>query len=766
MVAAQLLGSWYLRGALRDRAARYQRGLEVEDVWVLWPGHLSLHGVRLTHGDETDAVAARVSIDYSLSSLLSGDLSISQLRVQGAELWLRRAPDGTDNFSDLLRPRAGDGDGGGEGGGRLSRALAEAELLIEGGQLHASLLTAESGTLFEARDLRVQLPAHGAGSVALSDVVLRAPEQEPVFLAESVLVYAVRDGKKAELAGLSLLHPVISLSRQADFGLPSAGARAVYQDLKQLRGGPAQETAREADPKRSRLERALSLLPTLELLDAEITVRDGDFRLSVHSVSARASVVASAAPGAARGESPLLTFHANGGAPGDDAGWSADGSFDPSRDALSLRLDANRVGLKDFSPYMEGARFVDPGAASFDLDLAIDYTAGRELYTRGSFGLSHLTIDHPRLAKNPIRDISFSIEGDARYDLTKRALVITRAKVQREKAIVSLDGTITRRQDGTAQYKFHAEMPKINCGDLFGAIPPDLVPVLEGFTLGGTFLFDLDLDLDTASLDKMTLEGDLDLNRCKVVSAGPKVRVSLEDLRDGTFTQVVEEANGKTYEFAVGADADDWTPLDSISPYLVQGIITTEDGGFFSHKGFSSVQVLRSVVENVAAGRFKRGASTISMQFVKNVLLTREKTISRKLQEMVLTWWVEQNLTKERILALYFNLIEFGPGIYGIHDASYHYFEVPPRLLTPWQAAYLLSIIPNPKKYHSMFEEGEVGPSWTARVRRILTHMHSKGRLTDEEYAEAMAAPIVFGAQAPSSQPASQPSSQPAPESN
>jgi membrane peptidoglycan carboxypeptidase len=258
----------------------------------------------------------------------------------------------------------------------------------------------------------------------------------------------------------------------------------------------------------------------------------------------------------------------------------------------------------------------------------------------------------------------------------------------------------------------------------------------------------------------MKLEGNLDLNRCKVLAAGPNVKVPLEKLKRGSFKHRVEEPNGKVYEFTVGEDSADWTPLPEISEYMVKGILTTEDGGFFSHKGFITSQVLKSIVENVAAGGFRRGASTITMQFVKNALLTREKTISRKLQEMALTWWVEQNLSKERILTLYFNLIEFGPGIYGIHDAAEHYFDCTPKELNPWQAAFLLSIFPNPKKYHSMFEKKSVGPVWTERVRRILDEMYERGRLTDEEYAAARSAPIVFGKSefTPGGAPASAPS--------
>jgi membrane peptidoglycan carboxypeptidase len=132
------------------------------------------------------------------------------------------------------------------------------------------------------------------------------------------------------------------------------------------------------------------------------------------------------------------------------------------------------------------------------------------------------------------------------------------------------------------------------------------------------------------------------------------------------------------------------------------------------------------------------------MQMVKNVLLTKDKTLSRKLQELFLVWYLEQELPKERILELYFNAIEFGPRIYGIGAATRHYFGKKPADLNPLEAAFFSSILPSPKRRYVQFCHGSLSPQWDRYIRRILAKVHERGRITDDEYAAFSGQPFVF----------------------
>ena len=165
----------------------------------------------------------------------------------------------------------------------------------------------------------------------------------------------------------------------------------------------------------------------------------------------------------------------------------------------------------------------------------------------------------------------------------------------------------------------------------------------------------------------------------------------------------MEYEPGKWMTFVVGPESPDWVPFAEISPHLVNSIMTTEDSGFFKHHGFISSEFRSALQQNLQRGYFRLGASSITMQMVKNVLLSREKTLSRKLQEMFLTWYVEHHLTKERIMEIYFNVIEFGPGIYGIGRAARHYFGKTAKELEPQEAAWFSSILPNPKRRYVQY---------------------------------------------------------------
>jgi membrane peptidoglycan carboxypeptidase len=179
------------------------------------------------------------------------------------------------------------------------------------------------------------------------------------------------------------------------------------------------------------------------------------------------------------------------------------------------------------------------------------------------------------------------------------------------------------------------------------------------------------------------------------------------------------------------------------SPFL-NAVLTQEDSRFYEHKGFIVREFQSALVRNLLAGRFKFGASSITMQMVKNVFLYRDKTISRKLQELFLTWYVEVTLEKDRILEIYVNAIEYGPGVYGIVQASRIYFDKHPREIEPREAAFLAHLLPHPRKRYFQYCKGKMSKRWENKVGRILNNMHKRKRLTDEEYEEATEATLEF----------------------
>jgi membrane peptidoglycan carboxypeptidase len=132
------------------------------------------------------------------------------------------------------------------------------------------------------------------------------------------------------------------------------------------------------------------------------------------------------------------------------------------------------------------------------------------------------------------------------------------------------------------------------------------------------------------------------------------------------------------------------------------------------------------------------------MQTVKNLFLARDKTISRKLQEMFLAWHLERTISKERILEIYLNMVEFGPGLYGIGRASQKFFSKDPRDLTLKEAIYLASLLPAPIPRYRYFCAGELTPNYNKIVKQLLDRMLALGRITASQYQTALAEKLEF----------------------
>lgn len=185
------------------------------------------------------------------------------------------------------------------------------------------------------------------------------------------------------------------------------------------------------------------------------------------------------------------------------------------------------------------------------------------------------------------------------------------------------------------------------------------------------------------------------------------------------------------YEF-VNKRPGNWATINEISPHAKNAIVISEDWAFFEHKGVDYNQIIQAV-EDAQEGKKLRGASTISQQLIKNLFLTSDRSMMRKIKEFVLVSHLEKHVPKEKILETYLNVIEFGEGIYGIKAASRHYFNKHPSQLTPREGAFLAMLLPSPKKYSSSFREKKVSPFAKETVEEILDKMAIAGHLKKEE---------------------------------
>jgi len=148
-----------------------------------------------------------------------------------------------------------------------------------------------------------------------------------------------------------------------------------------------------------------------------------------------------------------------------------------------------------------------------------------------------------------------------------------------------------------------------------------------------------------------------------------------------------------------------WVPFPKISPYLVKAVLIAEDDKFWRHEGFDYEAIQKAIEKDLKAKKFKFGGSTITQQLARNLYLSPEKSILRKVSEAIITWRTEKTLSKRRILELYLNVVEWGDGIFGAEAASRHYYGKSSSELTPEEAARLASVLPNPRKYNPLGDQ-------------------------------------------------------------
>ena len=243
--------------------------------------------------------------------------------------------------------------------------------------------------------------------------------------------------------------------------------------------------------------------------------------------------------------------------------------------------------------------------------------------------------------------------------------------------------------------KFRAE--KMKAMDFFESLPQGMFQNLTGIKVSGELEYHLSVHLDDKKPYDCKFFSELKPYNFKLTGMG---KTNLRRM-NGEFTHTFYERGKPVRSFSVGPSNPSFTPISDIPEMIQKAVMTGEDPAFFGHNGFYSEAIRQSIAQNYVRKRFARGGSTISMQLVKNVFLSRKKTLARKAEEILIVWLIEsQRLTsKSRMFEVYLNIIEWGPGVFGIGEASHFYFAKPAAALEPLECAFLASIVPMPKSY-------------------------------------------------------------------
>ncbi|MBO3270720.1 transglycosylase domain-containing protein [Hymenobacter defluvii] len=385
---------------------------------------------------------------------------------------------------------------------------------------------------------------------------------------------------------------------------------------------------------------------------------------------------------------------------------SLDGK-DYSSDALTVRGAASAVNFKVYQPKI----------------------AARDIVVRHG-GLNFITT---------LGQASFELEKGSKIRLNQMELYpefSVRKLPLKQRVIGKKVNGVTSRNDLLAglQVAIDVNSAETKANDFFASLPEGMFESLEGMQGEGTLTYSLHTALDMNQVDSLQFNSSLKGKNFRITKFGAE---NLNKLNEEFAYTAYNDKGDSIKTFLVGPSNPDFTPYNQVSNYLKGAIQTAEDPRFFSHKGFMEKAFVKSAIQNIKERRFARGGSTISMQLVKNVFLTRQKTVARKVEEMLIVWLLENTriVSKERMFEVYLNVIEWGPKIYGVKDAARFYFAKQPANLNLSESLYLASIIPKPKFYRYSFDSyGNLRGSARYFYRLIAGLMARKGLIPQEDY--------------------------------
>lgn len=382
--------------------------------------------------------------------------------------------------------------------------------------------------------------------------------------------------------------------------------------------------------------------------------------------------------------------------------WKIKGFADPRKKQTDLRffnMDTGKIQI----PYIDERFNLKAGFDSIRLNIKNIDMDGDELHIDGSSSVVNFTVNHPKIAKKDV--VVKNAHFDYNFIFGEDFVAIDSTSSVRLNNIKFNPYVFYQKvkEDKNQIYALKVNIPKMKAQDFITSLPEGLFSNFVGMEAEGNFSYNLEFLYNKKKPSALVFDSNFKKENLKIVKYG---EADLNKLNSSfTYRAIINGIRQRPVE--VGYSNPNFTPLNEISPYLRKAVLTSEDPSFFSHRGFINEAFKQSIIKNIRTKRFSRGASTISMQLIKNVFLTREKTLSRKLEEILLVYILENNRisSKERMLEVYFNIIEWGPNIYGIGEAASFYFGKHPSQLTLNESLFLASIVPRPRSFAWQFDE-------------------------------------------------------------
>ncbi|MBK9070192.1 MAG: transglycosylase domain-containing protein [Myxococcales bacterium] len=405
-------------------------------------------------------------------------------------------------------------------------------------------------------------------------------------------------------------------------------------------------------------------------------------------------------------------------------------------DTLTLQL--NEAPLAILAPALPPTLDVSEATATGHLVLQhmMSPAPGQAIVMTAHGQLNGAAITQGLVATEPV---PLSLKGEATASFAQDVTTITHYAVSLGDVALAGNGYLDT-SDGIVALRLAANIAPVACLDALESIPPVLRGALTGLTPRGMLQGGLEIRYDATKPvghGAMILT-TLDVEDCEILAdaqgADPLALLAIAPRRfvDGTTR-------------LVGPGAPGYVGLATLPAHVDAAFVAGEDASFYLHDGFAPDQIARSLDFNFREQGVLRGASTISQQLIKNEFLDRQRTLARKLQEAILTWRLESLLTKRQILERYLNVIELGPGVWGVGQAASFWFGVDAAKLTAAQAALFAAMTPGPMSAaRRIAGAGRLDDVTWERTKLILGAMRRAGALSDDAHAAATASRLAI----------------------
>ena len=406
------------------------------------------------------------------------------------------------------------------------------------------------------------------------------------------------------------------------------------------------------------------------------------------------------------------------------------GTIHHNKRTITIALNA-KDSIKIHLEFLEKWKQLKLAFNALNFEINTFNYSSNETKVGGKLAIDGLLLNHPKLTTMDATIKNFAI--DFNFNAGKDELNIDSSSAIQVNSILihSYFNLINHRENKELNLKIR--IPEMEAAKFFSSLPNGMFDNTNQIKAKGTVSYNLDFYIDTKEPDSLKFHSSFDAINFKIIQFGKT-----------NFTKINEPFEYTAYSygipqqtFIVGPENPFFTPLNEISPYLKNAILNSEDGIFYYHKGFIESAFAQSIAANIKTGQFTRGGSTLTMQLVKNVFLSKNKTIGRKVEEALIVWLIENNnlSSKDRMYEVYLNIIEWGPNIYGNAQASKFYFNKRPSDLSLSESIFLASIIPSPKWFKYAFDEsGKLKEERLANFKVLTEILFKIGIITEEQH--------------------------------